>query len=410
MSETTLRRAGAVVGARPAAVVTPALVATVVLVTAVAPMATDLYVPAFPRVAADLGATATQVQLTLTTFFAGMALGQLAGGPVSDRYGRRGPLLAGLAVMAFASAVCALTASIAVMLLARSVQGFAGGWAMVVARAVVVDLANGTRLVRVLNVVAAVGGLAPVVAPLLGGALLQLSGWRAGFWVVAGFGVAIALAAGRTVPARAAGRPGPGGTASTVRQVLRSREYVGYLLVAGAAMGALFAYVATSAFVLQTMNGLSPMAYSIDFALNAGGMTLASFAAARLAGRVATRTVVLTGLLAALAAGLVMLAGALWLGTPLLVALGCFFVLMCAVGLVVPNAGALASAAVPDHPGSGSAVLGFTMWVAAGGTAPLAGLGGQHTAVPMALLMTLGAAAALTALLALTPSTRPSNR
>lgn len=382
------------------------LVATVVLVTAIAPLATDLYVPAFPRVADDLGGTATQVQLTLTTFFAGMALGQLVGGPVSDRRGRRGPLLAGLVVLSAASVVCAMTPGIAVMLPARFAQGFAGGWAMVVARAVVVDLAVGARLVRVLNVVAAVGGVAPVVAPLVGGALLQVSGWRAGFWLVAGAAVAMMLAAARTVPTGASTgrRSAPGGSASAVRAVLRSREYVGYLLVAGAATGALFAYVATSAFVLQTMNGLSPMAYSVDFAANAGGMTLAALAAARLSGRVATRTVVLAGLFVALAAGVVMLAGALWFGTPLTVALGCFFALMCAVGLVVPNAGALASAAVPDHPGAGSAVLGFTMWVAAGTIAPLAGLGGQDTAVPTALLMTVGAATALTALLTFTTS------
>jgi DHA1 family bicyclomycin/chloramphenicol resistance-like MFS transporter len=400
-------------GAPRGAVLTGALVATVVFVTAIAPLATDLYVPAFPRVAGDLGATATQVQLTLTTFFVGMALGQLIGGPVSDRRGRRGPLLTGLVVMSAASVVCALSPGVAVMLVARLVQGSAGGWAMVVARAIVVDLAAGDRLVRVLNVIAGVGGVAPVVGPLIGGTLLQLSGWRVSFWLVAALGAAMLLAAVRTVPAglpaareeaRAAarGRTERGGS---VGQMLRCREYMGYLLVAASSMGVLFAYIATSAFVLQTMNGVSPMAYSIDFAVNAAGMTLAALAAARLAGRVPTRTVVLAGLVAALAAGTVMLTGALWFDTPLPVALGCFFVLMCAVGLVVPNAGAMANAAVPEHPGTGSAVLGFTMWAAAGTIAPLAGLGGQHTAVPMAMLMTLGAAAALTAALTLTDRT-----
>ena len=121
-------------------------------------------------------------------------------------------------------------------------------------------------------------------------------------------------------------------------------------------MGALFAYVATSAFVLQSMNGLSPIAYSIDFAVNAAGMTIAALIAARLAGRVATRTVILVGQVAALAAGVAMLVGALWFDTPLIVALVCFFVLMTAQGLIGPNGGALASAAVPDHPGTGSAV------------------------------------------------------
>ena len=183
------------------------------------------------------------------------------------------------------------------------------------------------------------------------------------------------------------------------RQVLGNRSYVGYLVVAGSAMGALFAYVATSAFVLQSMNGLSPIAYSVDFAANAGGMTVAALVAARLAGRVSTRKVILVGQIAALAAGVAMLVGALWFDTPLIVALVCFFVLMTAQGLIGPNGGALASAAVPDHPGTGSAVLGFVQWVAAGTIAPIAGLGGEHTAVPMATLMIAGAAASMVGLL-----------
>jgi DHA1 family bicyclomycin/chloramphenicol resistance-like MFS transporter len=166
-------------------------------------------------------------------------------------------------------------------------------------------------------------------------------------------------------------------------------------------MGALFAYVATSAFVLQSMNGLSPIAYSIDFAANAAGMTLAALVAARLAGRVSTRRVILVGQLAALAAGVAMLIGAIWFDAPLILVIICFFVLMTAQGLIGPNGGALASVAVPDHPGTGSAVLGFVQWVAAGTIAPIAGLGGEHTAVPMATLMIVGAAASMFGLLVL---------
>jgi DHA1 family bicyclomycin/chloramphenicol resistance-like MFS transporter len=375
----------------------------VVFLTAIAPLATDMYVPAFPHVAADLSATTTQVQLTLTTFFLGMALGQLVGGPVSDQRGRRGLLIAAVTMMALASVLCALAPTIAVMMGARFVQGFAGGWAMVIGRAVIVDLATGARLVRVLNVIAAVGGLAPIVGPLIGAVILQLSHWRVSFWAVAALGVAMTIAVLFAVPETLPpGRRHGGGLrtfATAGAEVLRNREYVGYLVVAGSAMGALFAYVATSAFVLQSMNGLSPIAYSIDFAANAGGMTIAALIASRLAGRVPTRTVILIGQVAALAAGIGMLTGALWFDTPLILALSCFFVLMSAQGLIGPNGGALASAAVPDHPGTGSALLGFAQWVAAGTIAPLAGLGGQHTAVPMALLMSSGAAASMIGLL-----------
>ena len=393
---------------------TAALVATVVLLTAIAPLATDMYVPAFPRVARDLSASATQVQLTLTTFFVGMALGQLVGGPVSDQRGRKAPLLASIAVMAVASVACALTPSIGVMMLVRLVQGFAGGWAMVIGRAVVVDLARGARLVRVLNVIAAVGGIAPVVGPLVGAVILQLSHWRVSFWVVAALGavmtVAVLVAVPETLPREQRHGGGLRSFAVAGRQVLANRRYVGYVVVAGSGMAAVFAYVATSAFVLQSMNGLSPIWYSVDFAANAGGMTIAALVAARLAGRVATRTLILVGQVATLVAGAAMLVGALVLDTPLVLALVCFFVVMTAAGLIGPNGGALASAEVPDHPGTGSAVLGFVQWVAAGLVAPVAGLGGEDTAVPMALLLVGAAAVSLVGLLGLARSRSPERQ
>jgi MFS transporter, DHA1 family, multidrug resistance protein len=377
--------------ARRQAGITAALVATVVFLTAIAPLATDMYVPAFPQVAGDLGATATQVQLTLTTFFVGMSLGQLVGGPVSDQVGRRRPLLAAVVVMSVASVACALTPTVAVMMVARFVQGFAGGWAMVIGRAVIVDLATGAQLVRVLNLISGVGGIAPIVGPLVGAVILQLSHWRVSFWVVAALGLAmtaaVLLAVPETLPAEQRHGGGLRAFATAGRQVLRNRRYVGYVVVAGTGMGAVFAYVATSAFVLQSMNGLSPIAYSVDFAANAGGMTVAALVAARLAGRVPTRRLILGGQVAALLAGVVMLIGALWFDTPLEVAVVCFFVLMTAQGLIGPNGGALASDEVPQHPGTGSALLGFVQWVAAGTIAPVAGLGGEHTAVPMATLM-----------------------
>src|SRR3982751_729649 len=231
--------------ARRQVALTSGLIATVVFLTAIAPLATDMYVPAFPRVAGDLSATATQVQLTLTTFFVGMALGQLIGGPVSDQRGRRRPLIAAIVLMSVASIVCALTPSIGVMMAARFVQGFSGGWAMVIGRAVIVDLATGPRLVRVLNVIAGVGGIAPIVGPLLGAVILQLSHWRVSFLTVAALGLVMVLAVFLAVPeSLPPERRHGGGLRSFVaagRQVLGHRSYVGYLVVAGSAMGALFA-------------------------------------------------------------------------------------------------------------------------------------------------------------------------
>jgi DHA1 family bicyclomycin/chloramphenicol resistance-like MFS transporter len=159
--------------------------------------------------------------------------------------------------------------------------------------------------------------------------------------------------------------------------------------------------VSASAFVLQSMNGLSPVVYSVDFAGNAVGLTVATLLAARLAGRVPTRVVIGIGLIATGIAGALMLVGAVWFGMPLPAALAGFFVLMSAQGLVGPNAGALASGVVPDQPGTGSALLGFLQWGMAGAIAPLAGLGGARTAVPMAAIVAALNAASLLALVML---------
>jgi MFS transporter, DHA1 family, multidrug resistance protein len=370
---------------------TKTVVANVVLLTMIAPLATDMYVPAFPIVGTDLGASATEVQLTLTTYFVGMALGQLIGGPASDQRGRRRPLLASLVVMMAASALCAFSPTISVMMAARLVQGFSGGWAMVIARSLVVDLAPGARLVKALNLIQGIAGIAPIVGPLLGALILQLSHWRMSFWLLAAWSAIMLLTVALTVPeSLPADRRHSGGLRQlrgATGYVLRSRGFVGYLVVTAFSMGVTFAYVATSAFVLQSMNGLSPVAYSVDFAANAVGLTVATLAAARLAGKVPTRVVIAIGLVATAAAGILLLVGALCFDMPLWVAVVGFFVLMSAQGLVGPNAGALASGEVPDHPGTGSSVLGFLQWCTAGIIAPLAGLGGTQTAVPMAVIV-----------------------
>ncbi|HEY9292714.1 MAG TPA: multidrug effflux MFS transporter [Microlunatus sp.] len=376
------------------------VLATVVFITAIAPLATDMYVPAFPLVGRDLDSSATQVQLTLTTFFVGMALGQLLGGPFSDRTGRRKPLLSALAVLAIASVLCAFSPGIAGMMLARLIQGFSGGWAMVIARSIVVDLTSGSRLVRAMNIVAGIAGIAPVVGPLLGAAILQFSHWRVSFWVVAAFATAMLVAVAVGVPESLPSDRRHGGglrrLIGATGQVLQTRLFTGHLVVFAFSMGTTFAYVATSAFVLQSMNGLSPVEYSIDFAANAAGMTAAALVASRLAGRVATRSIVGVGLLASGGAGVLLLVTAVWFAMPLWAAIVGFFLVMTAQGLIGPNAGALASAAVPDHPGTGSALLGFLQWCMAGLIAPLAGLGGEQTAVPMAtIILTLTATSLL---------------
>lgn len=387
------------------AVVSPTLIATVIFLSAVAPLATDMYVPAFPRVLDELGTTASAVQLTLTTFFAGMGAGQIVGGPFSDQRGRRMPLLIGTVLMTVASIACALAPNIGILAVARFLQGFGGGWAMVIGRAVIIDLASGPQLIRVLNLIAGIGGVAPIISPLLGAVVLQLTGWRMTFWSLAALGIVMTLAAIAIFPESLAPERRHGGGlrefGRAARAVLSNRRYVGYVTVSASSFIGLFAYVATSAFILQNMNGLSPVAYAVVFAANAGGMTVAALISARLAGRVPTRRIIFVGQVVSLAAGVAMFAGALWWGSPLVVAIPAFFALMSAQGFIITNGGALAAAEVPAYPGTGSAVLGLMGSLTAGVVAPIAGLGGSETAVPMAALMILGALLSMFGLLVL---------
>jgi DHA1 family bicyclomycin/chloramphenicol resistance-like MFS transporter len=221
--------------------------------------------------------------------------------------------------------------------------------------------------------------------------------------------IAVMLAVPESLPAGQRHGGGLNRLLGATGQVLRHRMFAGYLVVFAFSMGTIFAYVATSAFVLQSMNGLSPVAYSADFAFNAVGLTGATLLAARLAGKVPTRVVVGAGLAVTGLAGAVLLAGALWFRMPLPVALAGFFLLMSAQGLVGPNAGALASGAVPEQPGTGSALLGFLQWCMAGVIAPLAGLGGAGTAVPMATIVVTLTAISVLALVAFARPRQPRN-
>jgi DHA1 family bicyclomycin/chloramphenicol resistance-like MFS transporter len=182
-------------------------------------------------------------------------------------------------------------------------------------KTIIIDLVSGSQLVRVLNVIAGVGGISPVISPLRGAGILQAAHWRTAFWVLAAAGIVMALCVCSLSPNPCPPERRHGGGMRTfvraARQVLGDREYLGYMIVSAAAMIALFAYVATSAFVLPSMNGLSPLVYSVVFAASAGAAAIAALVSARLAGRVSTRKVIVVGLISGLVAGVVMLVGTL---------------------------------------------------------------------------------------------------
>jgi DHA1 family bicyclomycin/chloramphenicol resistance-like MFS transporter len=388
-------RRSAVAGA-----VSTSLILTLALQSAVPPFATDMYTPAFPRVTADLATSASLVGLTLTTFFLGMALGQLLGGPLSDQRGRRLPIIAGGLICTLGAIGCALAPSIGFLIVCRVVQGFGGGMAAVVARAVVVDVARGDLLAKVMSIMMALGGLAPMVAPVLGGAVLTFGGtWRTVFWVLVGFGLVMMITAIVFVPESLPPERRHGGGlrqfATGLGQVIRIRVFVGYALTASLSGFTMMAYIANSSYVLQEQKGLHPMPFALFFATTALSQVLLSIVNAKVVGRFRPRRLIGFGLTWATMAVAALTVGVFALGTPLLLTCAGFLVLMAVQAFIFGNASALAASQAPQVAGAASAVLGVAQAIAMAVSAPLASSGGGTTAVPMIWVMLVGLSGSL---------------
>jgi DHA1 family bicyclomycin/chloramphenicol resistance-like MFS transporter len=387
-----------------AATISIALILALALQMAVPPFATDMYTPAFPRVTADLATEASKVGLTMTTFFLGMATGQLLGGPISDQRGRRVPMITGGLICTLGAVGCALAPSIGFLILTRIVQGFGGGLAAVVARAVVVDVAKGDLLAKVMSILMALGGLAPMVAPVLGGAVLTVGGtWRTVFWFLVGFGLLMMIAAvvfvPESLPRHHRHRGGLRQFASGLGEVVKVRLFVGYTLTAALSGFTMLAYIANSSYVLQVMKGLQPMPFALFFASTALSQVLLSILNAKIVGRFRPRALIGLGLgLSTLA--VIALSLSVWvLGTPLVLTCAGFLVLMAAQAFIFGNANALAVGQARHVAGAASAVLGVTQAIAMAISAPLASSGGGATAVPMIIVMIVGVTGSLASFL-----------
>lgn len=363
--------------------------------SALAPLSIDLYLPALPELTRNFGVSASEGQLTLTACLAGLALGQLVAGPLSDRLGRRRPLLVGLAAYCAASFACALAPSLYVLVAFRFVQGLAGAAGIVIARAIVRDLRSGAAAARVYSILMLVTGMAPILAPIVGAQLLRVTTWNGLFVTLAILGLVLLLATAvgldETLPADRRKSGSSRETVRTFQRLLSDRAFLGYTLVLGAAFGELFAYIAGSPFVLQNIHGVSPQLYGAVFAVNALGLVICGQINAVLVGRVRPTRLLAFGVAVSAAAGLCLLAVVLVGGIGLAGILPCLFAVVASLGFVVPNATALALTDHPQVAGSASALLGVLPFLIGAAVAPLAGVAGAGSAVPMAVVMaTLG--------------------
>lgn len=375
------------------------------------PLSMDMYLPGLPAMADDLGASTSAAQLTLTACLAGLATGQLLVGPLSDTHGRRRPLLAGLLAYAAASLLCALAPSVLALTLLRYVQGVAGAAGIVIARAVVRDVAEGDAAARAFARLMLVSGLAPILAPVLGGQVLRLTDWRGVFGVLAAIGLALAGATARALPeTHAPEQRRTGGvreTTAVFADLLKERTFLACTLACGLSFAAMFAYIAGSPFVLQDVYGVSPQTFSALFALNAFGILLGSQTSGRLVGRVAPARLLTVGVRAA-GAGAVGLLVVSIAHAGLAAVLVCLFVVVASIGLILPNAAAVGMAGHPRTAGSASALLGLSQYAFGALAAPLVGAFGLRHGVPMAVVIATAALGSLLALTVLLPRRVPA--
>jgi DHA1 family bicyclomycin/chloramphenicol resistance-like MFS transporter len=365
-----------------------ALLLIVGALSGLAPMSIDFYLPALPHLTADLGADTSTGQLTLTACLLGIALSQVVAGSLSDTLGRRRLVLIGLAAYGSVSALCAVAPSIWVLLGLRFAQGCACGIGFVVARAIVRDVYSGDQAARIFALLVLVSGVAPVLAPVFGAQVLLLTSWRGIFVVLAALGAVLFTAAAlrlpETLPAHLRHEPGLATKLRVFGALLTDRRFVPFAVSGGLSFAAMFAYISGSPFVLENIYGLSPQLYGVAFGVNSAGIVATSQVSRRLVGRVGPGPLLRVGVTTMAVGGAGVLATVL-LGFGLAPLLLFLLATISSVGLILPNATALAMAHQQHAAGSASALFGLGQFGVGAVAAPLVGIAGSHTAVPMAV-------------------------
>jgi len=362
--------------------------------TALAPINTDLYLPLMPQMAHELGTTQAAAQATVSAVLLGLALGQIVVGPLSDAWGRRGPALVGAAAFVIGNLASAVAPSIGSLLVIRFLAGLACAACVVVVRAVVTDVFDRPNAARAYATLSAIVTVVPAIAPVFGGLLALVMGWRWIFVVMAGLGLAV-LAAGwrsleETLPAQRRREPHLGRVLADLGGLLGLRHFVAYVFCLAAAGGVLFAYIGASSFVLQGTFGLSPTAYGFVFAANAFGIFAMANVSRRLVGKTGPRRLLVVGQASSFI-GTLVLAGGMWRSSLPVVLLG-LFVAVGSVGLVVGNSMALGMRQAPERAGSASGLMGIAQFAFGAVMAAAAGLGASPWSMVAAMVVcaTLG--------------------
>ena len=359
------------------------------MLTAITPLATDLYLPALPIMPGELNTTASNIQMTIGVMTFGVAFGQLFGGPISDTMGRKVPLIIGNLLCVISGLICAYAPSIDILLLGRFLQGLTGSVGVVIAKAIARDFASGQELTKLFALLMMVNGLAPVLAPLIGGQLLLFTTWRVIFVILAVFS-AILLAGSllfrESLPKEKRVIGGVGVAVKNYITLIKDKPFLGQTLIQLFAFGGFFAYISGSSFVYQNIFNLSAQEFSYLFGINSCGIVLASAISSRVS-NVITAKQLLTFSLWQLTIGSLLFLIAMIFEWSLIPVTTILFFTVCTVSLFGSASFSMAMTKYGKMAGSASAILGFASMFAAGIVSPLVGIGGDHTGVPMGITM-----------------------
>jgi MFS transporter, DHA1 family, multidrug resistance protein len=364
-----------------------ALTLLLALLTGIGPLSTDMYVPSLPAIGTALHASTEQVQLTISSYLIGFATGQIVYGPVSDRFGRKPVMMVALVLYAIGSVVCATTQSIEMLAALRFVQALGGAGAIVLARAVVRDLYSGVRAGRELSLMGSIQALAPILAPVIGGLLQTVFGWRASFILLVIFAVTIGTATARLLPETHKPTPGPFSLAAMGRMfasVLAHRSFLAHLGIVITTFVGLYAWVSGSSIVIQGIYGLSPLAFGATYAIGSSGYLLGTNIAVRIVMRHGLDRMIGIGT-AIMAAGGLMMAAVVALGlTNVIWLVAGMTIYLTGMGLSMPQTMAGAVTPFPDRAGTASSLLGFSQQSSASIAAAIIGAYLGRSAWPVA--------------------------
>ncbi|QDH17770.1 multidrug effflux MFS transporter [Swingsia samuiensis] len=361
------------------------------LLTCLGPLNIDMYLPGFPNIARDFHTEEVSVQLSLSSALFGLALGQLFVGPLSDTHGRKTPLIVAMALFAFASFLCATSSSILIFIIARFFQGLTAAAGLVLSRAIVRDVFSGAQLAQFFSRLMIINAIAPMIAPMLGGAILQFPSatWRTIFWFLTGFGViAVGLVWGRLTETLPLSKRLPNSTYATLEtfySLFTDREFIGQALTVGLIHGGSFAYVAGTPFVYQNIYGVSPQAFSILFGINGIALVIGSWIIGRSKTMPSTYSLLKKSVFAITMASVFIGLIAIFKGPLFLLVAGIFLYMTC-IGMVLTSTFVIAIAKQGHRAGSASAILGSLNLIIGTIVSPLVGIN-KTSAVPMAAVL-----------------------